>query len=166
MFTEEDLFYLCLAYNMAGNSKDTSTQNGAIIIHPDEPLTCIGGYNQFPGGVREIPFRFYRPFKYLFTEHAERNAIYTAARFQFPLEGATMYAPWFACSDCARAIIGVGIKRVVGHYLPEHNAQASWQDSINAADTMLEEAGVESYRYDGNLNAGENIRIGGVTIHV
>jgi dCMP deaminase len=50
-------------------------------------------------------------------EHAERDAIYKAAFVGMQTEGATLYVPWFACADCARAIIAAGITRVVGNSL-------------------------------------------------
>lgn len=47
------------------------------------------------------------------TVHAEMNAIIAAARFGVCLEGSTLYVSMTCCSNCARAIIGVGVKRVV-----------------------------------------------------
>ena len=62
------------------------------------------------------PMRWKSPEKYQWTEHAERNAIYNAARNGVALEGARLYLNWGGCpcSDCARAIIQVGIQEVIG----------------------------------------------------
>ncbi len=46
-------------------------------------------------------------------EHAERNAIYNAARAGTPLEGCSLYADLMPCMDCARAIVQAGIVEVV-----------------------------------------------------
>jgi dCMP deaminase len=46
-------------------------------------------------------------------EHAERNAIYNAARCGTPLEGCTLYVEIMPCMDCARAIVQAGIGQVV-----------------------------------------------------
>jgi len=53
-------------------------------------------------GVKDLPDRFERPIKYMFFEHAERNAIFTAARHGIRTEGATLYVQALPCVDCAR----------------------------------------------------------------
>ena len=91
--------------------------------------------------------RYERPLKYLYTEHAERNAIYFAAR-QI-LEGSTIYLQWFPCADCARAIIQSGIAKIVidadnyGYDIQnKKEGNKRWEDSFIAAKQMLGEAGV------------------------
>ena len=59
------------------------------------------------------PERLSRPDKYTWVEHAERNAIYTAARCGISLEGCTMYVDLMPCVDCARGIIQAGLREVV-----------------------------------------------------
>lgn len=149
MTTEQ---YLTLAYQYAQQfSTDQSTQNGAVLV-PAESYSRLGleliyGANHFPKGVKESPERWERPTKYAFVEHAERNAIYAAAKAGVSTDQATMFVPWFACSDCARAIIQAGIKEVVGHDTPVHSeANPHWKESIQNALDMLDEAGVK-YRY-------------------
>ena len=46
-------------------------------------------------------------------EHAERNAIYNAARCGTPLEGCTLYVEIMPCMDCGRAIVQAGIREVI-----------------------------------------------------
>lgn len=53
-------------------------------------------------GVKDLTDRFERPTKYSFFEHAERNAIFTAARHGIRTEGATLYVQALPCVDCAR----------------------------------------------------------------
>ena len=53
-------------------------------------------------GVQDLTDRFERPMKYLYFEHAERNAIFTAARHGIRTEGATLYVQALPCVDCAR----------------------------------------------------------------
>ena len=45
--------------------------------------------------------------------HAERNAIYFAAKKGIPTEGCTLYVTLSPCFGCAQAIIQSGITRVV-----------------------------------------------------
>ena len=47
------------------------------------------------------------------TNHAEINAICQAARHGMALEGATAYVTNLPCTSCAKALIAVGICRVV-----------------------------------------------------
>ncbi len=98
--------------------------------------------NGFPAGVERTPERLERPAKYAYMEHAERGAIYRAARIGTPTAGATLYCPWFACVDCARAIIVAGIREVVGHVLPRSKTPERWRESIATAEGMLREARV------------------------
>lgn len=164
MSKDIDIKYLKMAFENAREwGTDPSTQNGAVIVEYDNLLEgdwVIGqGANHFPEGVKETKLRWERPLKYAFVEHAERNAIYAAVREGQCTEGATMYCPWYACSDCARAIIQAGIKEVVGHkkcfdLTPEH-----WKESIANAFLMFEEAGVVTRTIDEEM--GVSIRFNG-----
>jgi deoxycytidylate deaminase len=62
---------------------------------------------------RRCPERLVRPTKYLWIEHAERNAICNAARAGTATEGCTIYVEIMPCMDCARAIVQAGIVQVV-----------------------------------------------------
>src|SRR5688572_8899018 len=141
----KDIEYLRDAYEYALEfSRDNSTQCGAVLLNKHGSV--IGrGANHFPRRVKESEARWQRPLKYQFVEHDERNAIFDAAWNGFSTAYSTLYAPWFACADCARAIIQAGIVEVVGQALPEHlepEVLARWQQSCEAGDTMLTEAGV------------------------
>lgn len=94
------------------------------------------GINTFPNGVTP---RLGRPEKYVFIEHAERNAIYWAARRGIALEGGIIYLNWFPCAECARAIVQSGIKKLVG-YEPDWSEE---RYGFKDARTILEEGGVE-----------------------
>jgi dCMP deaminase len=59
-------------------------------------------YHVYSLGVKDSTDRFERPIKYMFFEHAERNAIFTAARHGIRTEGATLYVQALPCVDCAR----------------------------------------------------------------
>lgn len=47
------------------------------------------------------------------TIHMELNAICQAAKRGVAIDGSTMYVPYTPCSNCAKAILSSGIKRVV-----------------------------------------------------
>ena len=133
---------------VAQKSKDTSTKVGAIIVdHKNRTLST--GFNGFPIGVNdnilEVPERFERPAKYKYTEHAERNAIYTAAGHGIPLEGGTIYIDWYPCTDCARGIVQVGLKNVIVDGRDYKNKKKKWDDrgweedlSISVGEILFE----------------------------
>lgn len=137
--------HLYLAYKVAKDSPDPSTQNGAMLYNPEG--TLIGcDFNRFPNGVEYYPERWERPLKYKIIEHAERNSIYWAASLGRRTLGSTMVAPWAACSDCARAIIQSGVQRLVRHQEASDRSARSpgnWVEDIQVADQMLKEGEVE-----------------------
>ena len=73
--------------------------------------------------------------------HAEENVIYNATFNGVSLNGSTIYVTGLpTCSDCAKGVIQVGIKRVV---MPKQTIPDQWQDSWNLTQQMFKEAGVE-----------------------
>jgi len=147
-------YFIDMLPHVASKSKDTSTKVGAIIIDHNNIIVATG-YNGFPRGVREdegVPERFERPIKYSYTEHAERNAIYAAARKGIALEGCTIYIGWLPCTDCARGIIQCGINTIVidgrDYELKKKYWDERWLEDFVTSMTMLREASVEVYRFD------------------
>ena len=97
----------------AAKSIDKDTKVGCVVVGPDGKIQ-VSGHNTLPRGVAaNPPERLSRPDKYTWVEHAERNAIYTAARCGISLEGCTMYVDLMPCVDCARGIIQAGLREVV-----------------------------------------------------
>lgn len=135
MITRMDQAYLIRAEVEAGQSQDPSRKTGCFIVGP---RVSAGGYNCFPTGVAVTPERMQRPAKYVFTEHAERNAIYYAAKYGDKLEGCTAYLNWYPCADCARALVQVGIARLVCYEPNWNETQYGFVD----ARAILEEGGV------------------------
>src|ERR1017187_10116968 len=82
-----DRYYLDICPVVAARSKDPKTQIRCAVVGPNNTTTHTDheirstGYNSFPRGIRDdVPERLVRPTKYLWIEHAERNAICNAAR--------------------------------------------------------------------------------------
>lgn len=155
-----DRRFLELAEHVAGWSKDRSTQVGAVIVGSRRRVLSMG-YNGFCRGVDDTDETLHqRPEKYFWAEHGERNAIYNATE---SLEGATIYVSAWKnaekdvchsgdifdlypagnlpiCMDCARAIVQVGIKRVVVWGPIFHAPQ--WADHITRTPDLFRQAGV------------------------
>lgn len=138
--TDWDRRFMALAEAVGQWSKDRSRKVGCVIVGERREILSTG-YNGFPRGVNDdVDERHARPAKYLWTEHAERNAIYNAARIGVSLTGATIYVPWYPCSDCARAIAQAGIALMVC-YEPDWNDKV-WAEHFAVVPHLLREAGV------------------------
>jgi dCMP deaminase len=107
-------YFINIAEQVKEKSKDNNTKIGAVIVGEDNEILTTG-YNSFPRGLNDnISERQERPEKYFWFEHAERNAIYNAARIGVSLKGSTAYlTSGLPCMDCARGLIQSGVKRVV-----------------------------------------------------
>lgn len=119
-------------------SKDRSTKVGALIIGPDLEVRSIG-WNGFARKVNDnISSRHDRPEKYLWTAHAEVNAIYNAARVGTPLKDASIFSTKSPCMTCAIGIIQSGIKQI--YTLEEQDP--NWLQYRDKVLQMLSEANV------------------------
>jgi dCMP deaminase len=146
--TDKDKQFMADARAFAHNhSKDKSTKVGALILSEDNaPLSW--GYNGFPRGANDDnEGRHERPLKYKWTEHAERNAIYNAARAGIRLLGSRIFVTSLCpCTDCARAIIQSGIKQVVleaAAFDEENPRVQAWAPEWPITKAMFDECGVE-----------------------
>ena len=107
------------------------------------------GYNWFPLGVDEevLPARRVRPEKYFWTEHAERNAVYSAALNGVKLCYSIAYSTAHPCVDCARALIQAGVTDL---YIPTKKNDPffkagrweAWEDKLEKALEILAASGV------------------------
>ncbi len=110
---DKDDVFMTMVYLVASQSKDQSTHAGAVIVGPDNEIRSTG-YNGFVRGLNDYKSeRQIRPEKYLWFEHAERNAIYNATLMGVSLKGCKIYLSGLPCMDCARAIVQSGIKEVI-----------------------------------------------------
>ncbi|MBI3208823.1 MAG: CMP deaminase [Candidatus Solibacter usitatus] len=138
-----DEYYLSICRAVAVRSKDPNTKLGCVIVGPAHEIRTTG-YNSFPRGIRDdVPERLVRPAKYLWIEHAERNAICNAARCGTQLEGCTLYVEIMPCMDCARAIVQAGIREVVvsQERMSQYNS-AYYDEHFGNAEVLLLEAGL------------------------
>lgn len=135
-----DDYFMEIAKVVSSRSKDRSTKVGCVIVGPNNEIRSTG-YNSFPRGINDhVECRHERPEKYRWTEHAERNAIYNAARCGTPLEGCRAYLPWFPCMDCARALVQAGIVEVVCTEADTDHPR--WGEDFERSMTLFREAGV------------------------
>jgi dCMP deaminase len=141
-------YFLGIAEQVKLKSKDKNTQIGAIIVGVDREILSTG-YNSFPRGLDDmIEERQERPEKYYFMEHAERNAIYNAARVGTPIKDSSIYiTSGVPCMDCARGIINSGIKKVYCKRICTTTNKDMWDEHQKRSIDMLHECGVDVIFY-------------------
>lgn len=136
-----DKRYLALAKHISTWSKDPSRKIGAVAVGPKGQVLAQG-YNGFPRGIDDTLTRYTnREKKYELIVHAEMNVIYNASYNGTSLDGSTLYVYGLpVCSDCAKGVIQVGVKRVVmaDLPLPEH-----WKKSCERTKELFDEAKIE-----------------------
>ena len=141
-------YFFNIAEEVKKKSKDKNTQIGAVIVGKDKEIVSTG-YNSFPRGIDDKKEdRQEKPEKYFWFEHAERNAIYNAARIGVSTKGCTMYLSCgIPCSDCARGIINSGITRIFCEK-GDVTKGVHWEKNYERSWAMLEEAGINIQFYD------------------
>ena len=123
-----DEFFMGVAMMAARRSKDPSSQVGACLVD-DEAIPW--GHGQ---GLDS---------KYLYVCHAEFNAVLNT-RDGAALKGCTLYVTLFPCNECAKALIQVGVKKIV--YLDD-----KYHDHLEevASRRLLDMAGIPYEPYKG-----------------
>lgn len=146
-----DSLFMNMVYLVAAKSKDRSTHVGAVIVGPDHEVRSVG-YNSFPRGINDdVEARQERPEKYFWFAHAERNAVYNAARVGTPTYGCTLYTNGIPCNDCAFAVINAGLSRVIVDAHWDKNNYAQWLEHAERTRVMFLEAGIDLRFWDGEL---------------
>lgn len=145
-----DSYFMGLAAMASFRSKDPSTQNGACIVDTSALTILSMGYNGFPRFCSDDSFPWAREAankndcKFPYVEHAERNAIFNAARRGISLDGSRIYLysekGYYPCDECTRAIIQSGIKSIVMAFAIKSNTDKyDW----TATKRMLEAANIK-----------------------
>jgi dCMP deaminase len=111
---------------------------GVVLVLRDG--TEITACNTFPAGIRDIEERHAGDGRFVWMEHAERHAIFEAARRGVATDGGHMTSTFFPCIDCARAIVEAGIV-CLDTYAPAFDDPV-WGASFGRSQVILEEGGV------------------------
>ena len=125
-------------------SKDPSTKCGCVLVKDRRIIST--GYNGLPASLSDSFDRYSdRDFKLATIIHAEKNAIFNAAKNGSSSEGATAYVTWPPCSQCASALIQAGVEKVI---CPDpKNGPDRWVSNFLLANELLYEAGVKVLYY-------------------
>jgi len=144
-----DQRFLRIAQEAASWSKDPSTKCGCVLVRDRRILAT--GYNGLPAGLSDDLSRLDdREYKLNVVIHAEKNAIFNAAKNGASTEGAIAYVNFHPCSQCASALIQSGVVRVV---CPSPlTAPERWWENFHLSADILFLAGVEvTYYSEENL---------------
>lgn len=150
-----DVRFVKLALDIAQWSKDPDTKVGAVIVGPDNEIRSTGYNGMCRGSNDDVESRYVKPGKYMYFEHAEKNAIYNAARIGVSLKGCTIYCESTAtndlcatsCIECCRAIIQSGVTRVVQRCIGKDfralaNTVGGWRADWETVLNLFDECGV------------------------
>lgn len=142
----KNLLLLKRADKIAKKSKDQSTKVGAFLMDEEEISPLGFGYNGMPRGLPDDdPEKNTRPEKYLWFEHAERNAIYNSA--QPLMQNSMILLTHFPNMEATRAIVSSGIDKII---VPQHDEKS---EHYNRVLEMLRYSKVELVSLDDtNLN--------------
>lgn len=134
--------YIELAKHISTWSKDPSTRVGAVAVGKHGQILSQG-YNGIPRGVHDTSERLnIKETKYKFVVHAEQNCIYNATLNGVSLNGADLYVYGLpVCSECAKGVVQVGIKRVFMCH--PFDISSTWSDSHELSKLMFTEVGIE-----------------------
>ena len=130
---------MAAAFAAALASPNRVRQVGAVLITRDG--TQVSACNTFPPGVRDLEERHAGDGRFVWMEHAERHAIFEAARRGLATAGGHLTTTFFPCIDCARAIVDSGI--VCLDTPAPAFADPVWGPSFERSQIILQEGGVE-----------------------
>lgn len=144
------MFDIC--ESISKKSKDPSTKVGCVITNNVNSIISTG-YNGFPicvkDDINKFKNRYERPLKYMFTSHAEENAIAFAARNGVKLEGSSLYVNRMVpCTRCTRLIIQSGIKNIFVYEDAPRSTLNRWEDEYGVSETMIKEAKIKLFIFN------------------
>jgi dCMP deaminase len=140
------------AFRAAIGSPNRVRQVGAVLLTRDG--TEIAACNTFPAGVRDLKERHEGDGRFVWMEHAERHAIFEAARRGLATAGAHLTTTFFPCIDCARAIVDSGIA-CLDAPAPAFTDPV-WGPSFERSQIILQEGGVDIRTVDAENEAGSS----------
>lgn len=146
-----DELYMGTAIWAAQRSTSTVKKVGAVLVLPSGMLSL--GWNGTPAGfdnccedhsqtkVDELTGEIRHPTKPEVI-HAERNAIDKLTRQGVSTYGAVLYVTLAPCFECAKAMVNLGIEKVV--YLDEYKSRKG--------KVLLRKAGIKVEKYEERTN--------------
>ena len=156
--TTKEEMYMLLALSAASNSKDPSTQVGACYVSADGKVISVGcnsvpplwDEDNFPWGTKEEYGM--KNNKYTYIIHAEMAGATNCKCSLKDFENGTLYVTLFPCTNCAKLIASLGIKRVV--YL---NARIN--KDFECANILLNKSNIECIDFKSEYNSVKECKL-------
>ena len=157
--TTKEEMYMLLAMSVASSSNDPSTQVGACYVSKDGNVLSVG-CNSAPPYWDESKFPWgsnteygIKNTKYPYIIHAEMNAMtnYRGAIKDF--EDGTLYVTLFPCTNCAKIIASLKIKKIV--YL---NAREDCDD-YECANILFKNTNIECIKFIDVINSIKSLEL-------
>jgi len=132
------------AESRALQSRKKNTKVGALLLDRNNEI-ILEACNDYIDPVYDSENSVSEEDKKLYSEHAERRLIYSSIRFGIhDFHDKTMAVTHFPCCDCARAIILIGIRKlVVSARHADESFYTKWKDNITVSRRMLLQNNVE-----------------------
>ena len=141
-------------------SKDPSTQTGACFVNKEGEIFTTG-YNHNPKWWNEDEFPWNSDVKnneeentkYPYVIHAEMDALINYKGNSEDFIGSTLYVTLYPCSNCAKHLADVGVKKVI--YLFER------EENLNKIETkrIFNACGIECYSFSEITNRLEGVEL-------
>ncbi len=150
-----DLRFLRIAEEVRSWSKDPGTTVGCVLVKDRRILAT--GYNGFPATLSDsLDLYADREYKLSVVVHAEKNALFNAAKNGANTESCIAYVTFPPCSQCAAALIQAGVKVVV---CPDPTScPERWRTNFRIASDIMVESGVRILYYsETDLNGDQNV---------
>lgn len=143
-------------------SDDRSTQNGAILVNPNiifSNKVVMEAANSYYSGCQFYETDDNRLLKLKHIEHAERGVIYAAAYYglEYSCRELDIYCFYAACTDCARAIVWSGIKRLFRHGDLMQKTPERWREEVELGDSIMLHGGVEVIDLYGKIGGVQHL---------
>jgi dCMP deaminase len=145
-FPKLEEYYMMMAFVAGSRANCLNRAVGAVLVSPDNGSIVATGYNGVPRGLphcatcrrREEGFGPGEGLHRSRAEHAERSVIEQAAKYGRKVENTILYVTDMPCSECTKAIINAGIKKL--YYCSDYPG--------TEAKEMLTSVGVEIVQLD------------------
>ena len=172
---EDRIKYIMIMMKYYANmfSDDTTTKVGAIFIDDNFQILAVGtNHSLYKMDFNHKNNAFINTYltndkiphtqpqqkkKYLYIEHAERNAIFNATNNHISLKDSICITTLVPCTECAKAIISVGAKEVYT-FCPKGSSM--WADMYIKSKELFELSNVKSTILKITSNDLEKVNIG------
>lgn len=138
------------AESRARQSRKKNTKVGAVLLDRNNEI-ILEACNDYIGPVYNAEHSVPEEDRKQYSEHAERRLIYSSIRYGIhDFHDKTLAVTHFPCCDCARAIILVGIKKlVISAKHADESFYTKWKHNIEVSRRMLLQNNVEITFFEG-----------------